>query len=54
MDKLYKKLHIGCGPFTPSGWVNLDGSWNAKLAKFGYEIIELDVDGKPVNAQKAF
>lgn len=34
MDKPYKKLHIGCGPFTPSGWVNLDGSWNAKLTKF--------------------
>ena len=36
MDKPYKKLHIGCGPFTPSGWVNLDGSWNAKLAKFKF------------------
>lgn len=26
----------------------------SKLEKFGYEIIELDVDGKTVNAQKAF
>ena len=26
------KLHIGCGTVTPEGWINLDGSWNARLA----------------------
>lgn len=30
----YKKLHLGSGNHTPSGWVNVDGSWNAWLAKF--------------------
>lgn len=28
-----KKLHLGCGLTAPDGWVNLDGSWNAWLAK---------------------
>lgn len=28
-----KKLHLGCGPITPSGWINLDGSWNAWVSK---------------------
>lgn len=28
-----RKLHIGCGPITPEGWINLDGSWNAWMAK---------------------
>ncbi len=27
------KLHLGCGSLTPAGWVNIDGSWNARLAK---------------------
>lgn len=27
------KLHIGCGLITPDSWLNLDGSWNAKIAK---------------------
>jgi predicted SAM-dependent methyltransferase len=27
------KLHLGCGSITPAGWVNIDGSWNARLAK---------------------
>lgn len=31
--KLHNKLHLGSGNNTPRGWVNLDGSWNAKLAK---------------------
>jgi len=28
------KLHIGCGLVAPENWVNIDGSWNAWLAKF--------------------
>src|SRR6266481_2015573 len=24
-----EKLNLGCGPNAPSGWLNLDGSWNA-------------------------
>jgi len=28
-----KKLHVGCGLTTPDSWLNLDGSWNARLAK---------------------
>lgn len=27
------RLHLGCGLITPADWVNLDGSWNARLAK---------------------
>jgi SAM-dependent methyltransferase len=27
------KLHLGCGSIRPPGWVNVDGSWNARLAK---------------------
>jgi len=31
------KLHLGCGPYnTPPGWINLDGSWNAWLAKHSF------------------
>jgi SAM-dependent methyltransferase len=30
--KTSMKLHIGCGTVTPEGWINLDGSWNARLA----------------------
>jgi SAM-dependent methyltransferase len=28
-----KRIHLGCGLITPPGWVNMDGSWNARLAK---------------------
>ncbi len=28
------KLNIGCGLVTPEGWLNVDGSWNARLAKY--------------------
>jgi SAM-dependent methyltransferase len=28
-----RKLHLGCGLVQPEGWINLDGSWNAWLAK---------------------
>jgi len=31
--KNYQKLHLGCGLNTPDDWLNLDGSWNARLAK---------------------
>jgi len=31
-----KKLHLGCGSKTPNGWLNVDGSWNAWLAKYPY------------------
>jgi SAM-dependent methyltransferase len=27
------RLHLGCGTTTPSGWVNVDGSLGARLAK---------------------
>ena len=28
------KLHLGCGTIAPEGWINIDGSWNAWLAKY--------------------
>lgn len=28
-----RRLHLGCGLITPPGWINIDGSWNARLAK---------------------
>lgn len=27
------RVNLGCGLITPSGWVNVDGSFNARLAK---------------------
>jgi predicted SAM-dependent methyltransferase len=27
------RLNLGCGLMTPQGWINIDGSWNARLAK---------------------
>jgi predicted SAM-dependent methyltransferase len=27
------KLHLGCGRVAPTDWVNIDYSWNARLAK---------------------
>lgn len=27
------RLNLGCGLLAPPGWVNVDGSWNARLAK---------------------
>jgi len=28
------KVHLGCGSYTPPGWINVDGSWNAWLSKY--------------------
>lgn len=28
------RLHLGCGSKAPPGWVNIDGSWNARLHKY--------------------
>jgi len=28
------RLNLGCGLCAPPGWVNVDGSWNARLAKY--------------------
>ncbi len=36
MTRHVKRLHLGCGPFTPQGWINLDGSWNAWFAKHSF------------------
>jgi SAM-dependent methyltransferase len=27
------RLNLGCGLQTPAGWINVDGSWNAALAR---------------------
>lgn len=34
MNKDQLKLNIGCGLTAPDDWVNLDSSWNARLAKW--------------------
>ncbi|MBF0161861.1 MAG: methyltransferase domain-containing protein [Magnetococcales bacterium] len=28
------QLHLGCGDFAPDGWLNSDGSWHVKLARW--------------------
>lgn len=28
------RLNLGCGLTAPPGWINVDGSWNARLAKY--------------------
>ena len=33
-NKIFEKLHLGCGLNTPDGWLNIDGSWNAWLSKY--------------------
>jgi SAM-dependent methyltransferase len=32
-DKRHLRLNLGCGLLTHPSWVNVDGSWNARLAK---------------------
>ncbi len=32
--KGHTKLHLGCGPVAPSTWLNVDGSWNARLQHY--------------------
>jgi predicted SAM-dependent methyltransferase len=31
-----KQIHLGCGRVTPTSWINLDGSWNAWLARYPF------------------
>jgi len=31
-----EKLNLGCGPNAPSGWLNIDGSWNAWFSNHIY------------------
>jgi predicted SAM-dependent methyltransferase len=31
--KDFLRLNLGCGLQTPEGWINVDGSWNARLTK---------------------
>lgn len=46
-----RRLHLGCGPGPqPEGWVHVDGSWNAWLAKTphlrrGLSLLKLVPDG---------
>ena len=28
-DSIPDRVNLGCGPFAPPGWLNVDGSWNA-------------------------
>ena len=32
--KQSQKLHLGCGGFAPTGWINTDGSWHVWLANY--------------------
>lgn len=31
-----ERLNLGCGPNAPTGWLNVDGSWNAWLSNHVY------------------
>ncbi len=30
----HTKLHLGCGMITPTTWLNVDGSWNARMQRY--------------------
>jgi predicted SAM-dependent methyltransferase len=34
--KLSLRLNLGCGLLTHPSWINVDGSWNARLAKYPF------------------
>ena len=34
VKRIGKHVHLGCGLTTPTDWINIDGSWNARLAKY--------------------
>lgn len=40
-----KKLNLGCGLNAPNDWINLDGSWNAWLAKNRFLLKLLKISG---------
>lgn len=54
MPPSIKKLHLGCGHITPEGWINVDGSWNARLSQYpvlrrviqGLQLLPPDHSGK--------
>jgi SAM-dependent methyltransferase len=56
-SKAATRLHLGCGLITPEGWINVDGSWNARIAKHRFlrklltatSIISKDKTGIPWN-----
>ncbi|MBF0183228.1 MAG: methyltransferase domain-containing protein [Magnetococcales bacterium] len=33
-NSLPDRLHLGCGDFAPDGWLNSDGSWHIRLARW--------------------
>jgi predicted SAM-dependent methyltransferase len=35
-NSIDQKLHLGCGTVRPKGWVNADGSWNARLSNYPF------------------
>lgn len=34
MRPTHDKLHLGCGNVVPDTWLNVDGSWSARIAKY--------------------
>ncbi len=50
-------LNVGSGPSNPAGWVNLDGSWQARLAghawlaRFGRAMLGADIGHWPRGVQ---
>jgi predicted SAM-dependent methyltransferase len=43
--RLPERLNLGCGPVAPSGWLNVDGSWNAWFASHGHVRSALEAVG---------